>query len=70
VFAGINVVSIAVPDLAAAKAFYAETLALGTRRYDIPEAGWIEFACGAAQPIWRSRPPRAPLRPRITRPLS
>jgi predicted enzyme related to lactoylglutathione lyase len=45
-FAGINVVSIAVPDLTAARAFYATTLELGEPVYDLSEAGWIEFATG------------------------
>jgi len=45
-FRGINVVSISVPDLAAAKKFYAETLGLGKPLYDLPEAGWIEFSAG------------------------
>jgi predicted enzyme related to lactoylglutathione lyase len=47
IFRGINVVSIAVPDLARARAFYQDTLALGSPVYDLPEAGWIEFATGA-----------------------
>jgi len=45
-FKGINVVSIEVPDLAAARAFYGETLGLGAPVYDLPEAGWIEFPTG------------------------
>lgn len=45
-FSGINVVSIAVPDLVAAKRFYGETLDLGEPLYDLPDAGWIEFATG------------------------
>jgi predicted enzyme related to lactoylglutathione lyase len=45
-FSGINVVSIAVPDLAAAKEFYGEVLGLGEPLYDLPDAGWIEFATG------------------------
>ena len=45
-FNGINVVSISVPDLAAARRFYGETLALGTPIYDLPDAGWIEFSSG------------------------
>ncbi|MGE0281591.1 MAG: VOC family protein [Rhizobiaceae bacterium] len=45
-FRGINVVSISVPDLIAAKAFYEETLGLGAPLYDLPEAGWIEFSAG------------------------
>ena len=43
---GISVVSFAVPDLAAAKPFYAEVLGLGTPVYDLPEMGWIEFSTG------------------------
>jgi predicted enzyme related to lactoylglutathione lyase len=46
-FRGINVVSIEVPDLAAAKTFYGEVLGFGAPVYDLPEAGWIEFAIGA-----------------------
>lgn len=46
-FKGINVVSIAVPDLGAARTFYRDVLALGEPIYDLPEAGWIEFATGA-----------------------
>ena len=45
-FAGINVVSVAVPDLDAARAFYGSTLGLGTPEYDLPDAGWIEFRTG------------------------
>ncbi|WP_114953042.1 VOC family protein [Sphingosinicella terrae] len=45
-FRGIAVVSIPVPDLEAARRFYGETLGLGTPVYDLPEAGWIEFASG------------------------
>ncbi len=45
-FKGINVVSITVPDLAAAKAFYGQTLGLGEPTYDLPEMGWIEFSTG------------------------
>ncbi len=45
-FRGINVVSIAVPDLAAARRFYSEVLSFGTPIYDLPEAGWIEFSAG------------------------
>lgn len=46
-FKGINVVSIAVPDLDAARTFYGEVLGLGAPLYDLPEAGWIEFATGS-----------------------
>ena len=61
-FGGINVVSISVPDLDAARAFYGETLGLGAPLYDLPEAGWIEFATGSpfgnlavttADPSWQ-----------------
>lgn len=45
-FRGINVVSIEVPDLAAAKVFYGEVLGLGAPVYDLPHHGWIEFATG------------------------
>lgn len=47
-FRGINVVSISVPDLDAARAFYRDVLGLGAPVYDLPEAGWIEFESGAA----------------------
>ncbi len=46
-FQGINVVSICVTDLGRARLFYGETLGLGPPLYDLPEAGWIEFATGA-----------------------
>ena len=61
-FAGINVVSIAVPDLDQARTFYGEVLGFGAPLYDLPEAGWIEFATGApagniavtlAEPGWQ-----------------
>lgn len=45
-FSGINVVSISVPDLDKARAFYRDTLGLGEPVYDLPDAGWIEFATG------------------------
>ena len=45
-FSGINVVSIAVPDLASAREFYGCVLGLGEPLYDLPEAGWIEFGTG------------------------
>ncbi len=45
-FAGINTVSIAVPDLQAARDFYANVLGFGTPEYDLPDAGWIEFRTG------------------------
>jgi predicted enzyme related to lactoylglutathione lyase len=47
-FRGINVVSIAVPDLDAARSFYGQVLGLGTPIYDLPDAGWIEFSCGGS----------------------
>lgn len=47
-FSGINVVSIAVPDLAAAREFYGSTLDLGEPLYDLPADGWIEFGTGGA----------------------
>jgi len=47
-FAGINVVSVSVPDLDAGRAFYGTVLGLGTPEYDLPEAGWIEFRTGGA----------------------
>lgn len=46
-FQGINVVSIAVPDLDRGRAFYRDVLDLGPPVYDLPEAGWIEFATGS-----------------------
>ncbi|QQA42077.1 VOC family protein [Pelagovum pacificum] len=46
-FKGINVVSIPVPDLAAARTFYSETLGLGEPLFDLPDDGWIEFSTGA-----------------------
>jgi predicted enzyme related to lactoylglutathione lyase len=58
---GINVVSISVPDLDAARAFYRDALGLGEPVYDLPEAGWVEFATGGgsgnlavvtAEPNW------------------
>jgi predicted enzyme related to lactoylglutathione lyase len=45
-FSGINVVSIAVPDLDAARTFYRDVLGLGEPLYDLPDAGWIEFGTG------------------------
>lgn len=45
-FSGVNVVSISVPDLTAAREFYGSVLGLGEPLYDLPEAGWIEFATG------------------------
>lgn len=46
-FQGINVVSISVPDLDRGRAFYRDVLDLGAPIYDLPEAGWIEFATGS-----------------------
>lgn len=48
IFKGINVVSISVTDLDAARDFYAHALGLGEPEYDLPEAGWIEFKSGAS----------------------
>lgn len=48
-FNGINVVSIAVPDLDAARDFYSNTLGLGEPLYDMPEMGWIEFSAGTPE---------------------
>jgi catechol 2,3-dioxygenase-like lactoylglutathione lyase family enzyme len=45
-FQGINVVSIAVPDLPAARHFYSVVVGLGEPVFDLPAAGWIEFATG------------------------
>lgn len=47
-FAGINVVSIAVTDLDRARTFYGTVLGLGAPVFDLPEASWIEFSTGAA----------------------
>lgn len=44
---GINVVSVSVPELDAARAFYGAVLGLGDPVYDLPEAGWIEWSTGA-----------------------
>ncbi len=55
-FKGINVVAISVPDLAAAKAFYADVLGLGAPVYDLPDMGWIEFATGGAGNISLTTP--------------
>lgn len=46
-FQGINVVSISVPDLEEARAFYRDVLGLCAPVYDLPEAGWIEFETGS-----------------------
>ena len=45
-FRGINVVSVAVPDLDRGRDFYRDVLGLGAPVYDLPEAGWVEFATG------------------------
>ncbi|HYG64511.1 MAG TPA: VOC family protein [Thermoanaerobaculia bacterium] len=47
-FQGINVVSLSVPDLDAAREFYGQVLGLGAPLYDMPEIGWVEFSGGAA----------------------
>ncbi|HEY9422767.1 MAG TPA: VOC family protein [Thermoanaerobaculia bacterium] len=48
-FRGINLVSISVPDLDAARVFYRDVLGVGAPVYDLPEAGWIEFeSCSTA----------------------
>lgn len=40
-FRGVNVVSISVPDLAAARTFYSKVLGLGAPVYDLADAaGW------------------------------
>lgn len=46
-FQGINVVSISVPDLDTARAFYRDVFEFGEPIYDLPEAGWIEFGTGS-----------------------
>jgi predicted enzyme related to lactoylglutathione lyase len=43
-FTGINVVSIPVADLEDARRFYGDVLELGRPLYDLPEAGWVEWA--------------------------
>lgn len=48
VFRGINVGSLAVPDLVQGRAFYRDVLGFGAPIYDLSEAGWIEFNTGAA----------------------
>ena len=61
-FHGINVVSIAVPDLDRARECYRDVVGLCAPLYDMPEAGWIEFGTGgqggnlalvAAGPDWK-----------------
>jgi predicted enzyme related to lactoylglutathione lyase len=37
-----------VPDLDRAREFYGTVLGLGAPVFDLPEAGWIEFATGSA----------------------
>ena len=49
VFRGVNVVTIAVPDLQRAKTFYKDTLEFGEPIYDLPDSGWIKFNAGAAE---------------------
>lgn len=59
-FRGINVVSLAVPDLDEGRIFYRDVLGLGEPLFDLPEAGWIEFGTGGggnlaltrAEPGW------------------
>lgn len=46
IFRGINVVSVSVTDLKQSRAFYRDVLGFGEPVYDLPEAGWIEFATG------------------------
>ena len=48
IFRGINVVSLSVTDLEASRGFYRDVLGFGEPVYDLPEAGWIEFATGGA----------------------
>lgn len=45
-FQGINVVSLSVPDLDAAREFYGQVLGLGTPVYDMPEIGWSSSVVG------------------------
>ena len=47
-FRGVNVVSLAVPDLEAARDFYGRVLGLGAPLYDMPQIGWLEFGTGGA----------------------
>lgn len=46
-FHGINVVSISVPDLDAAREFYGTVLGFGEPVHDMPEIGWVEFNAGS-----------------------
>jgi predicted enzyme related to lactoylglutathione lyase len=62
-FKGINVVSVTVADLAAARTFYSEVLGLGAPTYDFPDAGWIEFNTGAPAGALSIVPAEGPLRP-------
>jgi predicted enzyme related to lactoylglutathione lyase len=48
-FKGINVVSIVVPDLAKARAFYGNVLGLGEPVLDMGEMGWLEYSVGAVE---------------------
>jgi predicted enzyme related to lactoylglutathione lyase len=48
-FNGINVVSISVIDLDRARKFYGEVLGSAEPLYDLPDAGWIEFAIGGGR---------------------
>ena len=61
-FQGVNVVSLSVPDLAAARVFYGTVLGLGAPLYDMPEIGWIEFGTGGAGnlAVTTNEPPAAP----------
>jgi catechol 2,3-dioxygenase-like lactoylglutathione lyase family enzyme len=43
---GINVVSIPVPDLEKARAFYGGVLELGEPVFDMTDIGWIEYSTG------------------------
>lgn len=47
-FHGINVVSLSVPDLDAARDFYGRVLGFGAPLYDLPQIGWLEFGTGGA----------------------
>ena len=47
-FQGVNVVSLSVPDLDAAREFYRDRLGLGEPVYDMPQIGWIEFGTGGS----------------------
>ena len=58
VFRGINVVSLSVPDLDRAREFYRDVLGLGAPVYDLPDAGWIEFATGGPGNLALTTAPR------------